>query len=107
MQVIRLPGSGQYQIRPPKVTSYCRLTDPDEPGSRIHRPGAGQSECSRTRSGSRHWELLGKTSRRGPNARGLVTDAVIIALCRGYGVHTVLSNDQDFHRFPSVKVLRQ
>ncbi len=30
---------------------------------------------------------------------GLVTDAVIVALCREYGVDTVLSNDCDFGRF--------
>lgn len=35
---------------------------------------------------------------------GLVTDAVIVALCREYGVDTLLSNDRDFHRFPGIKL---
>ena len=37
---------------------------------------------------------------------GLVTDAVIVALCREQGVDTVLSNDRDFDRFPDVRVAR-
>lgn len=56
--------------------------------------------------GRRHWPLLrtilGDSQVRG----GLVTDAVIVALCREHGVDTILSNDRDFLRFPDIKVAR-
>ncbi len=56
--------------------------------------------------GSRHWELL-RTVLGGSQVRGgLVTDAVIVALCREHGVDTLLSNDHDFTRFPGIKLLR-
>ncbi len=32
----------------------------------------------------------------------MVSDAVMVALCREHGVDTVLSNDRDFDRFPSI-----
>jgi predicted nucleic acid-binding protein len=57
-------------------------------------------------TGARHWELLkavlGDSQVRG----GLVTDAVIVALCREHGVVTLLSNDRDFPRFPDIRLLR-
>lgn len=56
--------------------------------------------------GSRHWELLRSVLAGGQVRGGLVTDAVIVALCQEHGVDTVLSNDRDFHRFPEVKVER-
>lgn len=56
--------------------------------------------------GSRHWELLRTILDEGQVRGGLVTDAVIVALCREHGVDTVLSNDRDFDRFPNVKVAR-
>lgn len=31
-----------------------------------------------------------------------MTDAVIVALCREHGVDTVVSNDRDFRRFPTI-----
>lgn len=55
--------------------------------------------------GPRHWELLRTILDAAQVRGGLVTDAVIVALCREYGVDTVLSNDRDFHRFPGVKLL--
>jgi hypothetical protein len=55
--------------------------------------------------GPRHWELLRTTLDAAQVRGGLVIDAVIVALCREYGLDTVLSNDRDFHRFPGVKLL--
>lgn len=56
--------------------------------------------------GPRHWELL-RTVLDDSQARGgLVTDAVIVALCREHGVGALLSNDRDFHRFSNIKLLR-
>ena len=56
--------------------------------------------------GPRHWELLRTILDEAQVRGGLVTDAVIVALCHEHGVDTVLSNDRDFDRFPRVKVLR-
>ncbi|MGI9004555.1 MAG: PIN domain-containing protein [Pseudonocardia sp.] len=55
--------------------------------------------------GSRHWPLLKTVLAEGQVRGGLVTDAVIVALCREHGVDTVLSNDRDFQRFPGVRVV--
>ena len=54
--------------------------------------------------GPRHWELLTEILRDAQIRGGLVTDAVIVALCREYGIETVISNDRDFTRFRWVKV---
>jgi hypothetical protein len=54
--------------------------------------------------GPRHWELLRAVLDDAQARGGLVTDAVIVALCREYGVDTILSNDRDFHRFTGVTV---
>lgn len=54
--------------------------------------------------GPRHWQLLAEVLRDAQVRGGLVTDAVIVALCREHGADTVLSNDRDFTRFPWVKV---
>ncbi len=56
--------------------------------------------------GLRHWDLLRTILDEGQVRGGLVTDAVIVALCREHGVDTVLSNDRDFDRFPDVRVAR-
>lgn len=55
--------------------------------------------------GSRHWELLNAVLGEGQVRGGLVSDAVIVALCREHGVDTLLSNDRDFRRFPDIKLL--
>jgi toxin-antitoxin system PIN domain toxin len=54
------------------------------------------------RPGPRHWRLLRNTVEESRVRGGLVTDAVIVALCREHGVDTVLSNDRDFRRFPQI-----
>lgn len=55
------------------------------------------------RGGPRHWSLLTETIEESRVRGGLVTDAVIVALCREHGVDTVLSNDRDFRRFPMIE----
>lgn len=52
--------------------------------------------------GPRHWEQLKAVLDQAQVRGGLVTDAVIVALCREYGVEALLSNDRDFHRFPGI-----
>jgi len=52
--------------------------------------------------GPRHWEILSETIEADQVRGGMVTDAVIVALCREHGVDTVLSNDRDFARFTSI-----
>jgi toxin-antitoxin system PIN domain toxin len=56
--------------------------------------------------GSRHWELLEAVLDDSQVRGGLVTDAVIVALCREHGIGTLLSNDRDFHRFSNIRLLR-
>jgi toxin-antitoxin system PIN domain toxin len=58
------------------------------------------------RPGSRHWELLEAVLDDSQVRGGLVTEAVIVALCREHGVDTLLSNDRDFHRFSNIRLLR-
>lgn len=53
-------------------------------------------------TGPRHWRLLRETIEESRVRGGLVTDAVIVAVCREHGVDTVLSNDRDFRRFPTI-----
>lgn len=55
---------------------------------------------------SRHWNLLRTILDEGQVRGGLVTDAVIVALCHEHGVDTVLTNDRDFKRFPDIRVAR-
>lgn len=52
--------------------------------------------------GPRHWPLLRDTIDESRTRGGMVTDAVIVAVCREHGVDTLLSNDRDFRRFPMI-----
>lgn len=54
------------------------------------------------RPGLSHWELLRTTVEESRAGGRLLTDAVIVALCREHGIDTVLSNDRDFRRFGHV-----
>lgn len=53
--------------------------------------------------GPRHWSLLSATMLDARAGGRLLTDAVIVSLCREHGVDTVLSNDRDFQRFPQIR----
>lgn len=52
--------------------------------------------------GSRFWPLLRDALDEAGGGGNLVLDAEIVAVCREHGVGTVLSEDRDFRRFPSV-----
>lgn len=81
------------------------IFDPPTPGAPGPRPGrwVGCQPSIRVLSpGPRHWELLSETIETARVRGGMVSDAVIVALCREHGVDTVLSNDRDFDRFPSI-----
>lgn len=54
--------------------------------------------------GARHQVLLRQVVLEAAARGRLVTDAVIVALCREHGVDTVLSDDRDFLRFPWVRL---
>ncbi len=54
--------------------------------------------------GSRHWSLLNDIVRENQVRGALMTDAIIVALCREHAVDTVLTNDRDFRRFSGIRV---
>lgn len=54
--------------------------------------------------GERFWPLLQAAMEEAGATGNLVLDAEIVALCREHGVHTLLTEDKDFRRFPSVAV---
>jgi toxin-antitoxin system PIN domain toxin len=54
--------------------------------------------------GERFWSLLRAALDEASGTGNLVLDAEIVAVCREHGVTTVLSEDRDFRRFPSVRL---
>lgn len=54
--------------------------------------------------GERFWTLLRAALDEASGTGNLVLDAEIVAVCREHGVTTVLSEDRDFRRFPSVRL---
>lgn len=54
--------------------------------------------------GERHRALLAAAIDEGAATGNLVLDAAIVATCREHGVPTILTNDLDFRRFPSIEV---
>lgn len=54
--------------------------------------------------GQRFWPLLRDALEEANAAGNLVLDAEIVAVCREHGVSTILSEDKDFRRFPSVQL---
>lgn len=56
--------------------------------------------------GAQHWQLLAQTIDDAQVRGGLVTDAVIVALCREFGITKILSNDRDFARFSDIDIER-
>lgn len=53
-------------------------------------------------AGPRHWSILRDVLLQQQVRGGLVTDAVIVALCREHGIDTILSTDRDFARFDGI-----
>lgn len=56
--------------------------------------------------GDRYWPLLRETALEAESRGNLVFDAQIVAVCREYGVDTLLTEDRDFRRFPGIRVAR-
>lgn len=54
--------------------------------------------------GERYRALLAAAIDEGGATGNLVLDASIVAVCREHGVSTILTNDLDFRRFPSIEV---
>lgn len=54
------------------------------------------------RPGPRHWRILRHTIEESGTRGPMVTDAVVVALCRENGISTLISNDRDFRRFPDL-----
>jgi toxin-antitoxin system PIN domain toxin len=53
--------------------------------------------------GARFWPLLRRALDEAGATGNLVFDAQIVALCREYGVDTLLTNDRGLRRFPSLE----
>lgn len=58
--------------------------------------------CRLLGPGPRHWPLLSRVVAEAQVTGRLLTDAVIVAICREHAVTTVLSTDRDFARFPQI-----
>ncbi|CAN5140085.1 hypothetical protein BH18ACT4_BH18ACT4_02100 [soil metagenome] len=54
--------------------------------------------------GDRYWPLLREVLEDAGATGNLVFDAQIVALCREHGVTSLLTEDRDFQRFPSLPV---
>ena len=65
----------------------------DSPAARLLLPGP------------RHRPLLAAAIAEGAATGNLVLDAAIVATCREHGASSILTNDLDFRRFPSLEVL--
>lgn len=52
--------------------------------------------------GPRHWTILQQTIVEAQVTGRLLTDAAIVAICREWGVDTILSADRDFARFDRI-----
>lgn len=56
--------------------------------------------------GKRYWEILRGVVRDAKARGNLVHDAQIVAVCMEHGAETVLTEDRDFLRFPSMSIRR-
>ena len=52
--------------------------------------------------GDRFWPLFQGAAQEGRVTGNRIFDAQIVAVCREHGVGTILSEDRDFRRFPSI-----
>lgn len=52
--------------------------------------------------GDRFWPLFHEAVEEGQVTGNRVFDAQLVAVCREHGVGTILSEDRDFRRFPSI-----
>jgi predicted nucleic acid-binding protein len=49
--------------------------------------------------GERYWPLLVEAMRQAAAVGNLAFDAQVVAVCREYGVESLLTEDRDFDRF--------
>lgn len=54
--------------------------------------------------GNRFWPLLQEVVGEGGVTGNRIFDAQLVAVCREHGIDTILSEDRDFRRFPSIKL---
>lgn len=90
-----------------RVVTHPRVLDPPTPIE--HALSAIESlmaspSCRVLSPGDRHWPLLRDAIEDSRATGNLVFDAQIVALCREYGVTTILSEDRDFRRFTGIEV---
>ncbi len=52
--------------------------------------------------GDRFWPLLQEAVEEGQVTGNRIFDAQLVAVCREHGVGSILSEDRDFRRFPSI-----
>ena len=84
-------------FRPPTPMATARAALDavlDSPSARLLAPGP------------RHRALLAEAIEEGAATGNLVLDAAIVATCREHAARTILTNDLDFRRFPSIQVHR-
>jgi toxin-antitoxin system PIN domain toxin len=54
--------------------------------------------------GDRFWPLFKAAVEEGQATGNRIFDAQLVAICREHGVATILSEDRDFRRFPSISL---
>jgi uncharacterized protein len=92
-----------------RVATHPRVLDPPSPERDAVDAIAGLLASPSVRvlsPGDRYWALLREAMLDAPARGNLVFDAQIVAVCREYGVNTILTEDRDFRRFSGVAVRR-
>jgi toxin-antitoxin system PIN domain toxin len=90
-----------------RVVTHPRVFRPptDMPTARAALDAVLDSPSARLLApGPRHRALLAEAIEEGDATGNLVLDAAIVATCREHAVRTILTNDLDFRRFPSIEV---
>lgn len=90
-----------------RVVSHPRLFDPPTPAGDAVAAVAALLESPSVRllsPGRRYWPILADLVRDGDVSGNLIFDAQIAAVCLEHGARTLLTDDRDFGRFPSITV---
>jgi toxin-antitoxin system PIN domain toxin len=85
-----------------RVTTHPRLFDPPftvEEGCEALNRVLQSPSLLILNPGERYWPLLAEAMREGAAAGNLAYDAQVVAVCREYGVTSLLTEDRDFDRF--------
>lgn len=88
-----------------RVVTHARIFDP--PSTRSNAVDAVEALLASPtvrvlHPGDRFWTLLRAALEEAGGTGNLVLDAEIVAVAREHGVTTILSEDKDFRRFPSI-----